>query len=363
MLLVPDLRPGRRHRLDLLGVLLATAGLFCIVFGLIEGQRYDWGTVWSFVTIPMIIGAGIVLLAAFLLSQALRQGSEPLLPFAVFRDRNYSVIILVLAATFFAMLGLFLPLTIYYQSVLGLSAVDAGLTIAVLAVAMLLTAPLSGGLANGPAGKYLLLGGIALFAAGIAYIAWNVLPDGGRWSLVPGLLLVGAGMGVTWPPAYSMATRDLKPELAGVASGVLSTIQELGGVLASAAVGAVLQNRLATALHDQAVQTAGQLPEPLRAPFVDAFSRAGQGGLQVGVGQTGGSVSVPAGVPAEVVRQLQAAAHQVFANAYVDAMRVSLVLPIVLLVVAFLTALAVRRPGHVSGPTKTGDRVEGASLR
>jgi EmrB/QacA subfamily drug resistance transporter len=364
LLLVPDLRPGRRHRLDVLGVLLATAGLFGVVFGLIEGQRYDWGTVWSFVTIPEIIGAGVVLLAAFLLSQVLRQGAEPLLPFAVFNDRNYSVINLVLAATFFAMLGLFLPLTIYYQSVVGLSAVDAGLTIAVLAVAMLLTAPVSGGLANGPAGKYLLLAGLVLFAAGIAFIAWNVRPDGGRWSLVPGLVLVGMGMGVTWPPAYSMATRDLKPELAGVASGVLSTIQELGGVFASAAVGALLQNRLATALHDQALRASGQLPDQFRAPFVDAFSRAGQGGLQVGAGQTGGSLSMPGGVPAQVAQQLQAAAHQVFTNAYVDAMRVTLVLPVIVVGLALLTALAVRRQRSVPGPvlTTTAELAEGPSL-
>src|SRR5205823_3703729 len=65
-LLVPDLRPGRRHRLDWLGVALATLGLFGVVFGLIEGQRYEWGTVWSGITIPEIIGAGLLVLAIFL---------------------------------------------------------------------------------------------------------------------------------------------------------------------------------------------------------------------------------------------------------------------------------------------------------
>ncbi|HET8631686.1 MAG TPA: MFS transporter, partial [Thermomicrobiales bacterium] len=61
LLVIPDLRPGRQHRLDLPGVALATTGLFGLVFGLIEGQRYDWGTVWSFVTITAIIGAGVAL--------------------------------------------------------------------------------------------------------------------------------------------------------------------------------------------------------------------------------------------------------------------------------------------------------------
>ena len=128
LLLIPDLRPGRRHRLDLVGVILATGGLFGLVFGLIEGERYDWGTVTGFVSIPEIIGAGLLLLAVFLAYQALRQQREPLLPFAVFRDRNFTLMTLVMAAMGFAILGFYLPLTIYLQSVLGLSAIQAGLT-------------------------------------------------------------------------------------------------------------------------------------------------------------------------------------------------------------------------------------------
>ena len=73
------------------------------------------------------------MLLLFLVTQARRQDREPLLPFAVFKDRNFTLMTLVLAAMGFAMLGLFLPLTIYYQSVLGLSALAAGLTIAAAA--------------------------------------------------------------------------------------------------------------------------------------------------------------------------------------------------------------------------------------
>src|SRR5258708_4082972 len=137
MLIIPDLRPGRKHRLDLLGVGLATAGLLAVIFGLIEGQRYDWGTVTGIVTIPMIIGAGVVLLAAFLFYQARMQGGEPLLPFAVFKDRNFTLMTLVMAAMGFAILRLYLPLTIYMQSVLRLIAIDPGLTLPVPPLALL----------------------------------------------------------------------------------------------------------------------------------------------------------------------------------------------------------------------------------
>src|SRR2546429_3060027 len=61
LLAIPDARTGRQHRLDWIGVLLSSAALFAIVFGLIEGQRYDWSTIAGWLTIPMVIGAGIAL--------------------------------------------------------------------------------------------------------------------------------------------------------------------------------------------------------------------------------------------------------------------------------------------------------------
>jgi len=340
---IPDLRPGRSHRLDLMGVALVTAGLFGVVFGLIEGQRYNWGAVWGAITIPEIIGVGLLVLLIFLVTQARRQDREPLVPFAVFRDRNFTLMTLVLAALGFAMLGLFLPLTIYYQSVLGLSALAAGLTIAPQPLAMMVVSPLAAGLSQRVNGKYLLIPGLALFAAGMAYIDWVAHADASRWSFLPGLIASGIGLGFTWVPVFSLATRDLRPELAGVASGLLSTIQELGSVLGSAAIGALLQNRLAITLHAQAVHNATQLPSRLRVPFVASFNAAAKSGFDVGRGQTGGALHVPAGLPDHVIAQLGRLAAAVFTHGFVDAMRPTLLLPIALALLAAVSVVAVRR--------------------
>jgi EmrB/QacA subfamily drug resistance transporter len=277
LLLVPDLRPGRRHRLDFGGVALATAALLCITFGLIEGQRYDWGEVYSFVTIPGVLGAGALLLAVFLLVQYLRQDGEPLLPFAVFRDRNYSLMTLVLAAMGFAMLGLFLPLTIYLQSVLGLSALQAGLTLLPQPLAMMLVAGAAGSLADRHGGKYILMSGLVLFACGMGYVDWISSTDSGRWEFLPGLIVSGLGLGCVWGPAYSLATRNLRPHLAGVASGVLNTMQELGAVIASAAVGALLQNRLArrSSRHRSVDGSSTASATPRRKVYVWELARPG----------------------------------------------------------------------------------------
>ena len=336
MLLIPDLRPGRRHRLDLLGVALATAGLLGVIFGLIEGQRYDWGVVRGFVTIPEIIGAGIVLLALFLYYQARRQDREPLLPFEVFKDRNFTLMTLVMAAMGFAILGIYLPLTIYMQSVLGLSAIDAGITLAIQPVAMFFTSGVASSLVQKVNGKYLLVPGLLALAAGTGYIDWAAQANSGRWDFTPGLIASGLGMGCIWTPVFSIATRDLPVRLGGVASGVINTIQEMGGVLASAVIGAFLQNRLAVALHDRAVASSGQLPEQYRGPFVDGFSHAARAGFEVGVGQSGASLQLPA--------QVQAIAHYVFTHAFVDAMHPTMVVPIVILVLAAAASVFVRAP-------------------
>jgi hypothetical protein len=141
-------------------------------------------------------------------------------------------------------------------------------------------------------------------------------------------------MGLIWTPVFSIATRDLPAHLGGVASGVINTIQELGGVLASAVVGAFLQNRLALSLHDHAVAAAGRLPAEYRVPFVNGFSNAAHSGFEVGAGQSGTGVQLP--------EQVQSIAHYVFTQAFVDAMHPTLVLPIAILVVAAFAAAFAR---------------------
>src|SRR5580765_994510 len=82
--IIPDLRPGRHHGWDLVGILIATTGLFGIVFGLIEGERYEWGQIESYpITIPEVIGAGAVLIVLFIIWE--RFQTEPLVPLSLLR--------------------------------------------------------------------------------------------------------------------------------------------------------------------------------------------------------------------------------------------------------------------------------------
>src|SRR5437879_3020824 len=172
LLVVPDLRPGRRAGLELVGVLLASAGLFLVTFGLIEGQRYDWSTITTWqgiaVTIPEVIGAGGVVLVLFLVWDHFRP--RPLVPVSLFHDRNFAIMNWVAAALTFGMIGMFLPLTIYLQSALGFSAIKAGLTLVPMSLVSMVVAPNAGRLADRIGGKYIVMSGLTLFAAGVESI-------------------------------------------------------------------------------------------------------------------------------------------------------------------------------------------------
>jgi EmrB/QacA subfamily drug resistance transporter len=344
-IVMPNLKLNRRHRLDLLGTLLVTVGLFLVTYGLIEGQSHDWGTVWGSITITEIIVAGVAVLAVFVIQQYLQRNKEPLVPFAIFRNRNFSVMNFVVASLGFGMLGLFLPLVIYLQSVLGLTALQAGLAVAPMSLVSMFLAPVAGRMSDRFDGKYILLVGLSLFAGGMAIVLASAHPDTTPVQLLPGLLVAGVGLGMTFAPLQTVAMHDIAPRMAGAASGVINTTRQLGAVIGSAAVGALLQNQLAVQLSASAKEHAAALPEQFRAQFVAAFSHATGGNLEVGAGQSG--INVGANVPEAVRKIITDTFHEGFTNA----MRVSLILPISLIAVAALSCLLAKSKGKTAGPS------------
>jgi EmrB/QacA subfamily drug resistance transporter len=338
--IIPDIRQGRRHGWDIMGVVLATAGLFAVVFGLIEGQRFNWGEIGSYgITIPEVIIGGVVLLAVFIVWE--RFQAEPLMPLSLFRDRNFAVANWIAAAISFGMLSLFLPIVIYLQSVRGFSALTAGLTFAPMSLTSMLLAPFAGRFADKVGGKYILLAGISLFTIGFGLVTFVAGPDSTWLTFLVPAIIAGAGMGMTFAPMTTVAMRNISPQMSGAASGILNTTRQLGAAIGSAVVGALLQSQLATTLHNQAVSRAGALPPSARDQFIAAFSSVASNGFQIGTGQNG--AKLPAGLPPAVQHQIAALAHDVFVSGYIDAMKATLVVPIAFLAFTSLTTLLIRR--------------------
>src|SRR6478752_359550 len=326
-LIIPNVKPGRRHRLDIPGVLLASAALLAICYGLVEGQKYNWGTITGFISIPLVLGLGVLLLAAFLLVQRMTQGKEPLVPFALFRDRNYSVTNWISGVLAIGMMGIFLPFTIYLQSVLGFTALKAGLAMAPASLISLFVAPVAGRMTDKIGGKYILMSGLTLFGAGMGWLALIAHPNSTWPSFLAPLIVAGLGLGCIFAPLVTTAMRNIPPQLAGAASGVLNTVRQVGLVIGTAAVGALLQNRLVSAMTTQANARTGALPPQVRSRFVTQIHNSANNGIQVGAGQNGGSTHQIPGAPPGLVAEIARIAHEIFTSAYVTAMRQTLIMP------------------------------------
>jgi EmrB/QacA subfamily drug resistance transporter len=349
-LIIPDVKLGRRHRFDIPGVLLASGALLAICYGLVEGQKYNWGKINSFLSIPLILGLGVLLLAAFLLVQRMTQGQEPLVPFALFHDRNYTVTNWVSGVLAIGMMGIFLPFTIYLQSVLGFSALKAGLVMAPASLVSMFVAPVAGRLTDKIGGKYILMSGLMLFAIGMGWLSLTAKPGSAWYTFLAPLLVAGFGMGCIFAPLITVAMRHIRPQLAGAASGVLNTVRQVGMVVGTAAVGALLQNRLVSSLTSQAASRAGALPPAVRGQFVSQLHKSAEGGISLGAGQNGGSSHAAIGLPAQLVAEIARIAHEVFTSGYVTAMRQTMVMPIVLLVIGALSCFALSNGKPAAAP-------------
>ena len=239
----------------------------------------------------------------------------------------------------FALQGIFIVIPIYMQSVLGMSALQSGLTVAPMSLTAAILAPVAGRLSDRFGGKYLLMAGLAIFGVGTSIVTLVASASSTSATFILPWIVAGVGLGLVFAPMTTVAMQDIKPAMAGAASGVLNTTRQLGAVIGAAVIGAVLQNQLASSLHDQAVASANQLPGPFRAQFVDGFAKAAKSGLQVGRGQTG--ASLPTGLPAQVAARIGQLIHDVFVSGYITAMRPTVAVAVGVLTVASLSCLLV----------------------
>jgi EmrB/QacA subfamily drug resistance transporter len=351
LLLVPDWQPKNSHSFDVLGILLSAAGLFLVVFGVQNGQQYDWGTVFGGITVFEIIGAGVVLLVAFVLWQRFNR-KEPLVPLNVFANRNFSAGTLTAATVGFTMTGMFLPLIIYIQTVLGLTPTLAGALTAPMSLVSGILAPFVGRASDKVNGKYLVMAGLSLLALGIGIIALQARPDTSPWALIPALLVCGLGVGCIFSPMSNLTMSAVEPRLTGTASGIFNTARQVGGVLGSAAIGVLLQARISASIADEANAAAAQLPERFRAPFEEGIAHAAASTGEFG--SSSGPAPMP-GLPADLAAQAGRLATEAVHNGLTDAARTTLILPIAVLLLGVVSAAVMRRarPPHHQAPTPT----------
>ncbi|HEY5836164.1 MFS transporter [Streptomyces sp.] len=325
-----------KHRFDILGVVLSSLALFLLTFGLTEGQKYDWnGWIWATIAASAVVGV------IFLVQQRGQQRGEPLVPFSLFKDRNFTLMNFVGIAISFGIVGLFLPITVYLQSVLGYSAVKAGLALLPLSIGTFVMAGPATVLAEKVGGRWILMSGLIMFGGGLAWVMAVADTDGSWTSLLAPLFVMGMGAGCTFSPMASEVMRNVPPKLTGAASGVNNALRQVGSVLAGAIIGAVLQGQLASSLKDEAVKQAGSVPGPYREGFVKGFAEAGKH-LDV-AGDTSSALALPGNVPAATAEKIQEAGSAVFTQGFIDAMQPTLLVGVLVMALGALSCLFVKK--------------------
>ncbi|MFC8968037.1 MFS transporter [Streptomyces sp. NPDC057094] len=224
---------GNGNPLDFPGTLLASGGLFGIVYGLVRGPAEGW-------TSPFVLTAlfaGAALLAGFVLHGS--RARNAMLPMRLFRSRAFAGINAASLLMFLGMFGSIFLLSQYMQGVLGYSPTEAGLRMLPWTGMPMLVAPIAGYLSDRVGGRPVVATGLFLQAAGLAYYASVVAADASYAAQLPALIISGIGMSLYFAPASNLVMSSVRPQEQGIASGANNALREVGGALGIAVMSSI----------------------------------------------------------------------------------------------------------------------------
>ena len=225
--------PRARLKLDLLGAATVIVALVMLVYGIVGTAQYGWGSGRTL----LLLGVACALLAVFIVIE--RRGREPLVPPATWRVRSLVSSAVVMLGATGILVGAFYLNTLYLQNVLGYSPLKTGLSFLPLALVIFAAAHLASHLLPHAGSRVVALAGAALTAGGALLL--GTAPDHASYAtdLLPGFLLLGAGVGLVFVAVTVTAMADVGHEQAGLASGIMTTAHELGAALGVAVLAAV----------------------------------------------------------------------------------------------------------------------------
>ncbi|QRY63571.1 DHA2 family efflux MFS transporter permease subunit [Gordonia sp. PDNC005] len=271
-MLVPDVET-HDHKFDWIGVILSAAGLTAIVFGIQEGESYDWAAwIWG------LIGGGIAFMVLFVVWES-KMRAEPLVPLSLFRNRNFTLSNIGIMSMGFAVSGSMIPIMFFLQLVGGMSPTRSALIMVPMAVLTGILAPIVGRILDRVHPSLIVATGLLGYAIATAWAGFVFHPDTPVWLLLLPTMLMGVSSAGIWAPLAATATRDLPWHQAGAGAGVYNTTRVVGSVIGASAIGALMMSRLAANVpgadfdHSEGGAT-GQLPEMIRGGFADAMGQS-----------------------------------------------------------------------------------------
>jgi EmrB/QacA subfamily drug resistance transporter len=270
-MLVPESRDPESPRLDVIGAGLSIAALTALVWALIEAP--DRG--WTQAPILAAFAAGIAIVAAFMAWE--RHTDHPMLDVGVFRNLRFSAASVSITFVYFALMGVMYFQTTYLQSVLGHSALGAGVRMLPTAAGMIIGARTSVAVVGRLGTKLVVASGLATVAGSLVLTATFQVDTGDAHIALTGVLM-GAGVGLAMAPATEAIMGSLSPAKAGIGSAMNDVVREVGGTLGVAVLGSVLASTYASGM-DGAV---GGLPDDAATAASDSVGAAHEVAAQVG---------------------------------------------------------------------------------
>ncbi|MFF0341188.1 DHA2 family efflux MFS transporter permease subunit [Kribbella sp. NPDC004875] len=263
-LLVPESRSANRPAIDWLGILLSSAGLAALVYGVTKAGETSWtaGVTVSFLALA------VVLIAGFLVWQ--RRNSAPLIELRLFRERVFTGGAVLLTVSVFAIFGLLFTMPQYFQGIDGSDALHTGLKLLPFIGGMTVGAKLAEPVEARIGTRLVVMAGFVVMAAGFVLGAFTELGTGYGYTAI-WFVVVGFGLGCSMPQAMNAALGVLDPERAGTGSGLLQAFRQVGGTVGVAVLGTVLNS-----VYRSNVDTTG-----LPAQAADAVRKSLGGGLAV----------------------------------------------------------------------------------
>ena len=269
---VPNSSEHSEHPFDTLGSLLSAVAIGGLVLGIHEGPERGW-------TDPITVAglvAGAVALIAFVFWE--RRHADPLLDISVFRNRGLAAGSLTLLIVFAVMFGIFLVLFPYFQAVIGWSALRSAVGLLPMALMMMPMSTVAPKVAQRIGSNNTMMLGVATFMIGLVTLALRASVEGGYMSVLPGLVIIGLGMGLTMTPSTAAITETLPAEKQGVASALNDTSREVGGAVGVALLGSILSSGYAGAIEPALEGLPPELAEPASEGIGSAFAVAAQAG-------------------------------------------------------------------------------------
>ncbi len=316
---VDESRNPRAGRPDWVGFVTFSAALAALVFGTIEAGQRSWTDT---LVVSCLLAAG-VLLAVFVVTQLRR--SDPMFDLGLLRKPTFAGGLIAAFAVSSSIFSVLAYLVIYLQNVLGFSAVETGVRLLFLSAASFVAAAIAGRLTEKLPVKWLIGPGFVLTAVGLALMLG--IQDDSTWThLIPGLVVAGVGIGMINPPLASTAVGVVEVARSGMASGINSTLRQVGIATGIAALGSIFSQQVSSAVT-------ADLQDKVPAAALDPLTAALSGGqVQIAARAAGEQAAQSGG--AQAGSRAQALVEQVGTAAVVDALNHILLIAAVIAAVA-----------------------------